>query len=51
MGGQAIYKRQYQLRKGMNLLTLDMGNWSKGVYIINMTTDTGERNSIKVVKQ
>lgn len=49
MSGRVVFDTKVTLRDSNNLVTLDVGNIAKGVYVLSVTT-AQEIKSVKLVK-
>jgi Secretion system C-terminal sorting domain len=49
--GKVVYQNSVQLQSGTSIVNLEIGNLSKGTYVVRGVFSDGQTNSIKFVKQ
>jgi hypothetical protein len=51
MTGKLLQLKNVIASKGENKISLDLHNYTNGVYTVTMISETGERKTLKLVKE
>jgi hypothetical protein len=49
--GQVVYQNYYSTKKGENTITINSNQWSQGIYLMLVRTDSGRKSVYELVKQ